>query len=273
MRLGCFPLYLFSLFLLLLITTIITMSEEEGRAVRSSSIAAGTINGKPKLCPQTTATPSFQISPLLAKRCHESAPDAIPIILQGSKNSTLIIGRGHDATIKIGKSNKCVSREHVAIEHKPHLNGFELTILSPNGALIDHIIFDQGEHVPVIEGTLIEIVGTKLLFKGLKEEELPKKEYIPTPSPQQRQQEEEAKVATSITKTTTLNTTNTIATTALTTKTVMEKSTARVNVKSDTPNICNTATRNKSMSLKDEIVQILGKRIVYVEEKEDRKRD
>lgn len=231
---------------------------EEGKVIRSPSIATGTINGKHKFSPQTTATPSFQISPLLAKRCHESAPDAIPIILQGSKNSTLIIGRGHDATIKIGKSNKCVSREHVAIEHKPHLNGFELTILSPNGALIDHIIFDQGEHVPVIEGTLIEIVGTKLLFKGLKEEELPKKEYIPTPSPQQLQQEEEAKVATSITKTTTLTTTTT-TTTTLTTKTVTEKSTARVNVKSDTPKICNTATRTKSMSLKDEIVQILGK--------------
>lgn len=115
-------------------------------------------------------TTHFQINPLLAKKCHESAPDAIPVILHGSKTTKLVVGRGHDATVKIGKSNKRVSREHVAIEHKPHLNGFEMTILSPNGALIDHIIFDQGEHVPIMEGTLIEIVGNKLLFQGSLEE-------------------------------------------------------------------------------------------------------
>lgn len=106
----------------------------------------------------------FQINPLLVKRCHESSSDAI--LVHGTHSNKLIIGRGHDATIKIGKSNKRVSRQHVSIEYKTQLNGFELTVLSPNGALIDHIVFEQGEHVPVLEGTCIEIVGTKLLFQG-----------------------------------------------------------------------------------------------------------
>ncbi|OAD09217.1 hypothetical protein MUCCIDRAFT_155122 [Mucor lusitanicus CBS 277.49] len=110
-------------------------------------------------------TTHFQINPALAMRCHESSPDAIPVILRGSKTCKTIIGRGHDATIQIGKANKRVSREHVVIEHKPQMGGFELTILSPNGALIDHIIFVEGEHVPVIEGTTIEIVGTKIIFQ------------------------------------------------------------------------------------------------------------
>ncbi|KAK4512030.1 uncharacterized protein ATC70_013272 [Mucor velutinosus] len=110
-------------------------------------------------------TTHFQVNPALAMRCHESSPDAIPVILRGSKTCKTTIGRGHDATIQIGKANKRVSREHVVIEHKPQMGGFELTILSPNGALIDHIIFVEGEHVPVIEGTTIEIVGTKIIFQ------------------------------------------------------------------------------------------------------------
>ncbi|EPB83790.1 hypothetical protein HMPREF1544_09474 [Mucor circinelloides 1006PhL] len=108
----------------------------------------------------------FQINPTLAMRCHESSPDAIPVILRGSKSCRTTIGRGHDATIQIGRANKRVSREHVVIEHKPQIDGFELTILSPNGALIDHIVFVEGEHVPVIEGTTIEIVGTKIIFQA-----------------------------------------------------------------------------------------------------------
>ncbi|KAI9472179.1 MAG: hypothetical protein EXX96DRAFT_653331 [Benjaminiella poitrasii] len=116
-------------------------------------------------------TSQFQINPSLAKRCHESSPDATPVILRGSKRAKTIVGRGHDATVKIGKTNKRVSREHVVIEHKPKFNGFELTILSPNGALVDHIVFGEGEHVPLVEGTIIEIVGTRLIFKIPQEEE------------------------------------------------------------------------------------------------------
>lgn len=110
-------------------------------------------------------TTHFQINPALAMRCHESSPDAIPVMLRGSKTGKTTIGRGHDATIQIGRANKRVSREHVVIEHKPQMGGFELTILSPNGALVDRIVFVEGEHVPVMEGTTIEIVGTKIIFQ------------------------------------------------------------------------------------------------------------
>ncbi|KAI8047970.1 uncharacterized protein B0P05DRAFT_592446 [Gilbertella persicaria] len=115
-------------------------------------------------------TCQFLSNPSLAIKYHQSSPDAIPVVFMGSKTSKTTIGRGHDATVQIGKSNKRVSREHVVIEHKPNFNGYELTILSPNGALIDHIIFIEGEHVPVMEGTMIEIVGTRLIFKAPKEE-------------------------------------------------------------------------------------------------------
>ncbi|KAG2235270.1 hypothetical protein INT48_004737 [Thamnidium elegans] len=106
----------------------------------------------------------FQINPQLAKKCHESLTDAI--VVHGTCSGKMIIGRGHDATVKIGKTNKCVSRHHVSIEYKSPLNRFELTVHSPNGAMIDRIVFEQGEHVPIMEGTCIEIVGTKLIFQG-----------------------------------------------------------------------------------------------------------
>lgn len=108
----------------------------------------------------------FRINPQLAKKCHESSTDAIVIHGTFSSSDKLIIGRGHDATVKIGKSNKRVSRRHVSIEYKHPLNRFELTVLSPNGALIDQIVFEQGELVPIMEGTCIEIVGVKLIFQG-----------------------------------------------------------------------------------------------------------
>ncbi|KAI8988831.1 hypothetical protein BDB01DRAFT_833870 [Pilobolus umbonatus] len=112
----------------------------------------------------------FQVNPATAIKCHESSPTAVPVLLHLSKTVKTTIGRGHDATVQIGKTNKRVSREHIVIEHKPQLNGFELTILSPNGALVDHIIFIEGEHVPLVVGTEIEIVGTKLIFQGSMEE-------------------------------------------------------------------------------------------------------
>ncbi|KAI8375783.1 hypothetical protein BD560DRAFT_445610 [Blakeslea trispora] len=139
-------------------------------------------------------TSHFLLDPSLAKKCHESDPDTLPVICTGSKNQKTTIGRGHDATIQIGKCNKRVSREHVVIEHRPQLDGYELTILSPNGALVDHIVFVEGEHVPVTEGTMIEIVGTRLIFKIPMEQE----QCI-------QQQEKKAKVSSSSSKKPTAN--------------------------------------------------------------------
>ncbi|KAF7729572.1 hypothetical protein EC973_004247 [Apophysomyces ossiformis] len=112
----------------------------------------------------------LQIDPGLVAHIHAAAPDSEPVLIRGSKCMRTTVGRGHNATVQIGRSNKRVSRQHVAIEHKPQLDGFELTILSPNGALIDRIVFVAGEHVPLIEGTTIEILGTRLIFLGPTED-------------------------------------------------------------------------------------------------------
>lgn len=209
------------------------------------------IEGTPKKSELFQAqTTQFQINPSLAKKCHESAPDAIPVLFHGSKTTKLVIGRGHDATVKIGKSNKRVSREHVAIEHKPH--GFEMTILSPNGALIDDIIFDQGEHVPIMEGTMIEIVGNKLVFQGSMEEVISISiQAAPTP------------VAIAATIVTTMETVNP----AVKAFTVNEITATSSIEKSNNTNISSNIKASsikpppstKPLTLEDEIIQVLGK--------------
>jgi hypothetical protein len=60
-----------------------------------------------------------------------------------------------------------MSRQHLIIEHKPH-TGFTLTVKSPNGVLVDHIMFMDGEHIPLVKGSLIEVLGTRLIFGGEK---------------------------------------------------------------------------------------------------------
>ncbi|KAI8881280.1 hypothetical protein K501DRAFT_253465 [Backusella circina FSU 941] len=134
--------------------------------------ASTTITTKDKSYLFGAQTNFFQSDPSIAAKSHESSPNAVPVLLTCSKTTRTTIGRGHDATVKIGKANKRVSREHVVIEHKPP-HGYEMTVLSPNGALIDHIVFVEGEHVPLKEGTMIEILGTRLIFKGTKEEDDP----------------------------------------------------------------------------------------------------
>jgi predicted component of type VI protein secretion system len=187
----------------------------------------------------------FQADPSIARRCHESSPDAIPVILRGSKSSKTMIGRGQDATFKIGKANKRVSREHAVIEHKPQWNGFEITILSPNGALIDHIIFVQGEHVPILEGTLIEIVGTKMIFEAPKDEETEPKQQEPTIPIITK----DADISTSITQTA-----------------MQTKPTTSINqfLKSTASRLKQTARHiiKKPLTLEDQIIQVLGKVII-----------
>ncbi|CAO3617422.1 unnamed protein product [Cunninghamella blakesleeana] len=115
-------------------------------------------------------TAFLQYNPRLAVKLHKASSQETSIVLHGSKKSKITIGRGHKNGVLVGRNNPRMSRQHLVIEHKPH-TGFILTIQSPNGALVDHIMFTAGEHVPLVKGTLIEVLGTSLIFAGEQEEE------------------------------------------------------------------------------------------------------
>lgn len=214
----------------------------------------------------------FQINPTLAMRCHESSPDAIPVILRGSKSCRTTIGRGHDATIQIGRANKRVSREHVVIEHKPQIDGFELTILSPNGALIDHIVFVEGEHVPVIEGTTIEIVGTKIIFQAPDDNlvaetegmqdiiETPVEATLETTANTKMEVDEKINIPVMAVEQTTIESTITTSTTTVTQKSSTHHTLNSI-IKTTASKLKETARQiiKSPMTREDEIIQVLGK--------------
>ncbi|KAI9308416.1 hypothetical protein BJ944DRAFT_260279 [Cunninghamella echinulata] len=115
-------------------------------------------------------TAYLQYNPRLAVKLHKASSHTSSIVLHGSKKSKITIGRGHKNGVLVGRNNPRMSRQHLVIEHKPH-TGFILTVQSPNGALVDHIMFTAGEHVPLVKGTLIEVLGTSLIFAGEQEEQ------------------------------------------------------------------------------------------------------
>lgn len=182
----------------------------------------------------------------LVKKSHESSQEIQPIYIYCSKDDKIVIGRGANVTIKIGKGNKKVSREHVMIEYKSELKLFEMTVLSPNGVLVDHIVFMKGEHIPVLEDTLIEIVGNKLIFKEQRtvkqEQDIPLQEPSPTSNTITTQQQPSTPPPTTVITTTTTTKKKTTTTTTTTTTTIPKK----------------------PLSLEDEIIQILGKCIMRV---------
>lgn len=104
-------------------------------------------------------------NPCRAAQCHTSSPHTPAIVFHGTKTSRLTIGRGNGSGVQVGRRNPRMSRQHLIIEHKPH-TGFTLTVKSPNGVLVDHIMFMDGEHIPLVKGSLIEVLGTRLIFGG-----------------------------------------------------------------------------------------------------------
>ncbi|ORZ15148.1 hypothetical protein BCR42DRAFT_416507 [Absidia repens] len=107
----------------------------------------------------------LQHNPRRGAQCHTSSPHEPSIIIHGIKSSKLTIGRGHGSGVQVGRRNPRMSRQHFVIEHKPHL-GYTLTVQSPNGVLVDRIMFMAGEHIPLVKGSMIEVLGTKLIFAG-----------------------------------------------------------------------------------------------------------
>ncbi|KAI8093502.1 uncharacterized protein BX664DRAFT_329861 [Halteromyces radiatus] len=133
-------------------------------------------------------TAYFQHDPRLATQCHTASPHVATIILHGSKATKLTIGRGHDSEVQVGRHNPRMSRQHFVIEHKPH-TGFTLTVQSPNGVLVDRIMFTAGENIPLVKGSTIEVLGTKLVFAGEQEQQEQQQE-------EQEQQKENQLLAT-----------------------------------------------------------------------------
>ncbi|KAL9537507.1 hypothetical protein MBANPS3_011715 [Mucor bainieri] len=87
------------------------------------------------------------------------------LVVVGSHEKPITLGRGGSNTIKIGRRNRQISRVHVSIAFNNETEQFELTVLGLNGACVDNISYDQHGVAPLEDNSFIDVVGDQFHFK------------------------------------------------------------------------------------------------------------
>ncbi|KAL0088483.1 hypothetical protein J3Q64DRAFT_1655599 [Phycomyces blakesleeanus] len=87
------------------------------------------------------------------------------LVIVGSREKTITLGRGGASTVKIGRRNRQISRIHVSIEHNPTKDSFELVVLGLNGATVDNVLYGQHERAELSQDSMIDVLGDIILFK------------------------------------------------------------------------------------------------------------
>ncbi|KAG9063998.1 hypothetical protein KI688_004112 [Linnemannia hyalina] len=87
------------------------------------------------------------------------------MVLNGSYDTPVIVGRGSQATLNLGRINKQVSRRHAIIQWCAESATFEITVLGQNGVRINGTGFPSGQQATLRGGDIVDLVGVKMLFK------------------------------------------------------------------------------------------------------------
>lgn len=87
------------------------------------------------------------------------------MVLNGSYDTPVIVGRGSQATLNLGRVNKQVSRRHAIIQWCAESATFEITVLGQNGVRINGTGFPSGQQATLRGGDIVDLVGVKMLFK------------------------------------------------------------------------------------------------------------
>ncbi|KAI7857191.1 hypothetical protein BDC45DRAFT_566715 [Circinella umbellata] len=116
-----------------------------------------------------------------------SRPVKQPILLVGGSED-ITIGRGGNATIKIGKRNRQISRTHARIEYQASTHQYYFHVLGLNGAMVDNVLYRQHDRILLKDDALIDILGSKITFMCPDESVIPihrrLQEPATPPSPQ-----------------------------------------------------------------------------------------
>ncbi|KAG0038002.1 transcription factor [Podila clonocystis] len=108
---------------------------------------------------------------LLLKAAQKSVPVAtkkskVPsMTLVGSYQAPVIVGRGSQATLNLGKVNKQVSRRHAIVEWCRDSGSFQITVLGQNGVRINGTGFPSGQQATLRGGDIVDLVGVKMVFR------------------------------------------------------------------------------------------------------------
>ncbi|KAG0211187.1 hypothetical protein BGX28_008367 [Mortierella sp. GBA30] len=85
--------------------------------------------------------------------------------LQGSYDTPVIVGRGSQATLNLGKVNKQVSRRHAIVQWCSTSSAFQITVLGQNGVRINGTGFPSGQQATLRGGDIVDLVGVKMVFR------------------------------------------------------------------------------------------------------------
>ncbi|KAG0309132.1 hypothetical protein BGZ98_005071 [Dissophora globulifera] len=87
------------------------------------------------------------------------------MVLNGSYSAPVIVGRGSQATLNLGRINKQVSRRHAIVEWCSTSAVFQITVLGQNGVRINGVGYPSGQQATLQEGDIVDLVGVKMLFR------------------------------------------------------------------------------------------------------------
>ncbi|KAI8604754.1 hypothetical protein EDD21DRAFT_300447 [Dissophora ornata] len=87
------------------------------------------------------------------------------MVLNGSYVAPVIVGRGSQATLNLGKINKQVSRRHAIVQWCNNSSAFQITVLGQNGVRINGVGYPSGQQATLREGDIVDLVGVKMLFR------------------------------------------------------------------------------------------------------------
>ncbi|KAF9359816.1 hypothetical protein BGX26_011374 [Mortierella sp. AD094] len=87
------------------------------------------------------------------------------MVLTGSYKTPVIVGRGSQATLNLGRINKQVSRRHAIVQWCAESSAFQITVLGQNGVKINGTGYPSGQQKALREGDIVDLVGVKMLFR------------------------------------------------------------------------------------------------------------
>ncbi|KAF9941977.1 hypothetical protein BGZ65_000078 [Modicella reniformis] len=87
------------------------------------------------------------------------------MVLNGSYKTPVIVGRGSQATLNLGRINKQVSRRHAVVQWCHVSSAFLITVLGQNGVRINGTGYPSGQQAMLQDGDIVDLVGVKMLFR------------------------------------------------------------------------------------------------------------
>ncbi|KAI7888794.1 uncharacterized protein EV154DRAFT_516487 [Mucor mucedo] len=87
------------------------------------------------------------------------------LVIVGSFDKSVTLGRGGASTVKIGRRNRQISRIHVSITYSKENEQFELLVVGLNGACVDQIQYAQHQVAALENDSFIDILGDHFYFK------------------------------------------------------------------------------------------------------------